>query len=118
VSRQAEQNISLHPTPVNAVPFRRHPAGAGEFLVGRVEGKEYLRTCEANAIRRSDRARRSSPDGGQDMIDSGLIAMFLKMTPEERLQANDNAVRIVMELRDAFKRRKREAAGRRSERPA
>lgn len=52
------------------------------------------------------------------MIDSGLIAMFLKMTPEERLQANDNAVRIVMELRDAFKRRKREAAGRRSERPA
>ncbi len=51
------------------------------------------------------------------MIDRGLIAMFLKMTPEERLQANDNAVRVVMELQDAFKQ-KRKAAGRRSERPA
>lgn len=77
-----------------------------------------MRTREANAIRRSDRTRRSSPDDGQDIIDRGLIAMFLKMTPEERLQANDNAVRVVMELQDAFKRRKREAAGRRSERPA
>ena len=89
---------------------KKYPHSAEE-IVGRVEGKEYLRTREANAIRRSDRARRSTPDGGQDMIDRGLIAMFLKMTPEERLQANDNAVRVVMELQDAFKRRKREAAG-------
>jgi hypothetical protein len=35
-------------------------------------------------------------------VDRGLIAMFLKMTPEERIRANDNAVRTVRELRDAF----------------
>ena len=39
-------------------------------------------------------------------IDSGLVAMFLKMTPEERLKANDNAVRTIMEMRNAFRRRK------------
>lgn len=77
-----------------------------------------MKTREVNAIRRSDPARRSSPDSRQDMIDRGLIAMFLKMTPKERLEANDNAVLVIMELQDAFKRRKREAAGRRSERPA
>lgn len=26
-------------------------------------------------------------------VDKGLVAMFLKMSPEERLQANDNATR-------------------------
>jgi len=29
--------------------------------------------------------------------------MFLKMSPEERLQANDNAARTIQELKDAFK---------------
>ncbi|MCP3922582.1 MAG: hypothetical protein GY714_08365 [Desulfobacterales bacterium] len=38
-------------------------------------------------------------------VDKGLVAMYLKMTPEERLKANDNAVRAVLELRDAFKKR-------------
>lgn len=38
-------------------------------------------------------------------IDKGLIAMFLKMTPEERLQANNNAIRAIMELRNAFRQR-------------
>jgi hypothetical protein len=38
-------------------------------------------------------------------VDKGLVAMFLKMSPEERLQANDNACRTVLELRDAYKRR-------------
>ncbi len=39
----------------------------------------------------------------EDGVDTGLIAMFLKMTPEERLQSNDNAINTIMELRNAFK---------------
>ena len=39
-------------------------------------------------------------------VDSGLIVMFLKMSPEERLRINDNAVRTILELRDAFRQRK------------
>ncbi len=39
-------------------------------------------------------------------VDKGLVAMFLKMTPEERLKANDNAVRAIMEMRNAFRRPK------------
>lgn len=37
-------------------------------------------------------------------VDSGLVAMFLKMSVEQRLQANDNAVRTILELRDAFRK--------------
>jgi len=36
-------------------------------------------------------------------VDKGLVAMFLKMSPEERLQANDHAAQTIQELRDAFK---------------
>jgi hypothetical protein len=36
-------------------------------------------------------------------VDKSLVAMFLKMSPEERLQANDNAARTIQELKDAFK---------------
>lgn len=36
-------------------------------------------------------------------IDKGLIMMYLKMSIEERLEANDNAVRTILELRDGFK---------------
>lgn len=39
-------------------------------------------------------------------VDKELITMFLKMTPEERLRANDNAVLTIAELRNAFKQRK------------
>ena len=39
-------------------------------------------------------------------VDKGLIEMFLKMTPEERLRANDNTIRALIELRNAFKKRK------------
>jgi len=39
-------------------------------------------------------------------VDKGLVAMFLKMSPEERLAANDNAARTILELRDAYKRQK------------
>ncbi|MGE0087653.1 MAG: hypothetical protein AB7S75_24850 [Desulfococcaceae bacterium] len=34
-------------------------------------------------------------------VDTGLIAMFLKMTPEERLRSNDNAINTITELRNA-----------------
>lgn len=36
-------------------------------------------------------------------VDRGLVSLFLKMSPEERLQSNDHAVRTILELRDAFK---------------
>ena len=39
-------------------------------------------------------------------VDKGLVAMFLKLTPEERLKANDNAVRAIMEMRNAFRDKK------------
>jgi hypothetical protein len=42
----------------------------------------------------------------QSGIDKGLIAMFIKMSPEERLRANDNTFRTILELRDAYKQRK------------
>ena len=49
-------------------------------------------------------------------VDKGLISMFLKMSPEGRLQANDNAVRTIAELRNAFKQQKK--SSRRSKRSA
>lgn len=39
----------------------------------------------------------------QSDIDTGLIKLFLKMTPEERLQSNDNTIRTLMELKNAYK---------------
>ena len=39
-------------------------------------------------------------------VDKSLVAMFLKMSPEERLQANDNAARTILELRDAYQQQK------------
>ena len=39
-------------------------------------------------------------------IDKGLVAMFIRMSPEERLRANDNALRAVLELRHAYGQRK------------
>jgi len=42
----------------------------------------------------------------QSGVDKGLIAMFIKMSPEDRLRVNDNALRTILELRDAYRRRK------------
>jgi hypothetical protein len=39
-------------------------------------------------------------------VDKGLVAMFIRMSPEERLRANDKMFRAILELRDAYKRRK------------
>jgi hypothetical protein len=39
-------------------------------------------------------------------VDKGLVAMFLKMSPEERLRANDNALSTILELRHACRERK------------
>jgi hypothetical protein len=39
-------------------------------------------------------------------VDKGLVAMFLRMSPEERLRANDNAVRTILELRHACRQQK------------
>lgn len=39
-------------------------------------------------------------------VDTDLIRFFLEMTPEQRLAANDNAVRAIKELRNGFKKAK------------
>jgi hypothetical protein len=47
----------------------------------------------------------SARSADQSGVDKGLIAMFIKMSPEDRLKANDNALRTILELRDAYRRR-------------
>jgi len=44
-------------------------------------------------------------------VDKGLVAMFLKMSPEERLKANNNAVRTIQELKDAYKQQRSKQSG-------
>jgi hypothetical protein len=44
-------------------------------------------------------------------VDKGLVAMFIRMSPDERLLANDNMVRTILELRNAFKQRKTNRIG-------
>ncbi|MFA6011592.1 MAG: hypothetical protein WC799_16510 [Desulfobacteraceae bacterium] len=44
-------------------------------------------------------------------VDKSLVAMFLKMTPDERVKANDNMVRAIEELRNAFKQPKTDERG-------
>lgn len=39
-------------------------------------------------------------------VDKGLVAMFLRMSPEQRLLANDNALRAILELRHAYEKRR------------
>ena len=41
-------------------------------------------------------------------VDKGLVTMFLKMSAEERLKANDNAVHAILELRNAYKTTKKQ----------
>jgi|GEM_PF-5003969 len=48
------------------------------------------------------------PDG---KVDKELVAMFLNMTPEERVSANDNAALAIQELRHAFQQRKNREPG-------
>ncbi|MGM0382720.1 MAG: hypothetical protein ACQEQO_04400 [Thermodesulfobacteriota bacterium] len=42
----------------------------------------------------------------RESVDRGLVSMFLRMSPEERLRANDNAIRAILELKNAYQRRK------------
>ncbi|MBN2093251.1 hypothetical protein JW964_26745 [candidate division KSB1 bacterium] len=39
-------------------------------------------------------------------VDKSLIAMFLKLTPEERLEMNDRMATTILELRNAYQQRK------------
>jgi hypothetical protein len=43
-------------------------------------------------------------------VDRDLIRLFLEMTPEQRIAANDNAVRAIEELRNGFRKAKSSAA--------
>ena len=36
-------------------------------------------------------------------VDRDLITMFLRMSPEERIHTNDNSIRAIVDLRDAFR---------------
>ncbi len=38
----------------------------------------------------------------ESSVDQGLIAAFLRQSPEERVATNDAAVRAILELRHAF----------------
>lgn len=51
-----------------------------------------------------DKAQREPAAG----VDKSLVAMFLKMTPEERLRANDHAANAILEMRDAYRRQRRD----------
>ena len=53
-----------------------------------------------------------------EAVDRGLVAMFIGMTPEERIVANDKTLRTIWELRDAFTQRKKETSSRGFERTA
>jgi hypothetical protein len=53
-----------------------------------------------------------------EAVDRGLVAMFLRMSPEERIVANDKTLRTISELRDAFTQRRKETSGRGFERTA
>ena len=44
-------------------------------------------------------------------VDKGLVAMFLRMSSAERLKANDNAVRGILELRNAYERKENKTRG-------
>jgi hypothetical protein len=44
---------------------------------------------------------RKKEDRSASGVDIGLIVMFLKMTPDERLRSNDNAINTIAELRNA-----------------
>jgi hypothetical protein len=52
-----------------------------------------------------------TPNGNQASVDKSLVAMFLKMSPEERLQMNDKSASTIFELRNAFKQRKLDKSG-------
>lgn len=49
-------------------------------------------------------------------VDKSLVTVFLKMTPEERVHANDTAAQVVVEMRHAC--REQQGAEDRSEFPA
>ena len=45
-------------------------------------------------------------DKNYSMVDKSLVAMFLKMSPEERLQMNDERASTILELRRAYQQQK------------
>jgi hypothetical protein len=51
-----------------------------------------------------------TPQNVKAKTDEGLVAMFIKMTPEQRLTANDNAARAILELRHGFRQTRTSAS--------
>lgn len=39
-------------------------------------------------------------------VDKSLVAMFLKLSPEERLRINDSLASTILELRNAYQQQK------------
>ena len=38
-------------------------------------------------------------------VDRNLVTMFLRMSPEERILTNDNSIRAILDLRNAFQKK-------------
>ena len=47
-----------------------------------------------------------SKNRNDSSVDKSLVAMFIKMSPEERLQMNDKSVSTILELRKAYQQQK------------
>lgn len=62
---------------------------------------------DANEIGKVEMAQHNDKQKNLQLrVDKGLIEMFLKMTPEERIQSNDNTIKALVELRNAFNKQK------------
>ena len=71
-----------------------------------------VRMLDTNSLPKKDlhMVQQETTENGSG-VDKGLVAMFLKMSPEERLQANDKAARTVKELRDGYKQQRNHRPG-------
>ena len=67
----------------------------------RLKGGDMIEIEQVEIAQNSDKQKNL-----QVRVDKSLIEMFLKMTPEERLRSNDNTIRALVELRNAFKKQK------------
>ena len=57
------------------------------------------------SLNRNQMAKKTKTRNSLD-VDKGLVAMFLKMSTEERLRINDSAARTILELRNAYKQQR------------
>ncbi len=89
-----------------------------DLIVLRQMSIQYMEEKSCNLLRCEgivlpvEEADREQVLDDQSEVDKGLIAMFIKMSPEERLQANDDMCRLILELRNAYKQQKQKTRSR------